>query len=102
MLTTHAELGGVTSLTGVLMSAVVTVVNPNDPDKSIRARALLDTCAERSFITDRLQKKLQLPVVNAHQTLNVRGFASTKATPLATSRVLLSLPTNDNGNVVIT
>ena len=60
----------------LLMTACTIISNPSNDSMAVWCRLILDDCAQRSYITKRLQNKLGLEVVTKEST-SVGGFGGT-------------------------
>ena len=62
----------------MLLTANVTIFNPNNPNKSVTVRAFLDSGSQNSFVSSWVQKQLCIKP-NFSQVLSVLTFGSEKA-----------------------
>ncbi len=59
----------------LLQTATVDVYNPLSPQSHVKVRVLLDSGSQRSYVTDRLQRSLALPILKRQQML-IKTFGS--------------------------
>ena len=74
----------------MLLTANVTILNPNNPNNSITVRAFLDSGSQNSFVSSWVQKHLGLKP-NFSQVLSVLTFGSEKAKYIPSDHVSLNI-----------
>lgn len=60
----------------LLQTAQATVYNPHRPECKVKARIILDSGSQRTYLTDNLKNILQLPVLESKQ-VSIKTFGST-------------------------
>ena len=53
----------------LLQSARAVITDPNNPSLEMNVRVLLDSCSQRSYISQRLRDVLKLPTVRTDQLM---------------------------------
>ena len=79
----------------VMQTALVNVLTPSAT--SVQARVLFDTGSSRSFVTESLQKRAQLPVTDT-ETISLATFGDHKRRTTEYLKISLQFPTS-NGSV---
>ena len=59
----------------LLQSARAVITDPNNPSLEVNVRVFLDSCSQRSYISQRLRDVLKLPTVRTDQ-LMIKTFGS--------------------------
>ena len=63
---THVGIS-TTDKTVLLQTAVASISRPDMPTKTIKARMILDSGSQRSYVSTRLKNVLNLPVINSER-----------------------------------
>ena len=74
----------------LLQTALAEVSNPHDPCRVLRARIVMDSGSQKSYLTQRVKQILSLPVASTQQ-LSIAAFGSTKGKPLSCESVHLAV-----------
>lgn len=85
----------------LLQTASTMAFNPDDPSNTQRARLVLDTGSQRSYITDDLRTRLAL-VANGEQVMNIMTFGATRGERRTCKRVRVGLKLKDGHDMTLT
>ncbi len=81
------------SVKSMFLTAVVSLTNPQDPNKHCLVRAFLDSGSERTFVSSRVAKCLELEP-NYNEVLSVYAFAAEKPRHIPSQNVNIQIQLN--------
>ncbi|CAB3979174.1 PREDICTED: uncharacterized protein LOC107346460, partial [Paramuricea clavata] len=83
----------------LLQTAIATVINSEDPEKSIQARIIFDSGSQRSYVTHRIKESLNLPTIKK-ETLMIKTFGSSVGQLQTQDLVQLTVKGEDSNQIV--
>ena len=95
--TTATHIGiSTTDKTVLLQTAVASISRPDMPTETIKARMILDSGSQRSYVSRRLKNALNLPVINSER-LEIKTFGSlnTVTREMENVQFMIQNPRND-------
>ena len=85
--------------TSSVITAAVFLENPNTK-RQVKVKVLLDASSQRTYISKRIQKFLNLST-KAVEDVNIRTFGNSQTLSKSIDRVLLVAKTNNHANILI-
>ena len=92
---THVGIS-TTDKTVLLQTAIASISRPDCPTETIKARMILDSGSQRSYVSDRLKNAINLPVIGTEQLeIKTFGNARTVSRKMENVQFMIQNPRND-------